>query len=275
MKIIIKPEIMYRLMAYAAITKLEYSGFGFCERKDGDIVIYDFVLLDVGDPAYTEIDPKLVLPLLQREDRKNMKVWLHRHPMGDGIPGRHNWSGRDEQTIQREPLGATPEAVNWSVSVVLTPGGFVGRVDNYVKHLTQHLEVEPNTRNLVQEVRDLASQSPFVNYMRKHGESFPSSLLGGQDFPAQETQEHRRRVKISGKRKKGKKRTTKTPTTSMPPISSEPTEMDTQTFLKRYGSSARNTIQLVTPLRTSATTTGSIGTPSDPTTSEGSDASSD
>ncbi len=144
MKIKLSLDVMLRLLAYAAATPDEYSGFGFCNRDGSDIFVYDFVLLNKGSFTFTEIPPAKILPLMDREDRANMKVWIHRHPMGNGIPGPHNWSGTDETTILREPMGSTPSAVNWSVSIVLTPCGFVGRIDNYVKGITQHLEVEPN-----------------------------------------------------------------------------------------------------------------------------------
>lgn len=235
MKIIIKPEVMYRLMAYAAITRDEYSGFGFCERKEGDIYVYDFVLLDVGDPGYTEIEPARVLPLLQREDRKNMKVWLHRHPLGSGIPGPHNWSGRDERTIRLEPLGSTPEAVNWSVSIVLTPGGFVGRIDNYLNGKTQHLEVEPNTRNLVEEVRELVRRDPFYSSKPKQ----KSRRLTDREFPAQETSNGTKKTKMIGKSRKKK-------------TSISPEEMTTQEYMRLYGNLPGATIQLITPLPSSA-----------------------
>lgn len=253
MKIIIKPEVMYRLMAYAAITRDEYSGFGFCERQEGNIIVYDFVLLDVGDPVYTEIDPARVLPLLSRPDRKNMKVWLHRHPVGNGIPGPHNWSGRDELTIQREPLGSTREAANWSVSIVLTPGGFVGRVDNYVKGITQHLEVEPNTRSLVEEVRELASQLPFEKPTKKRGKKSMNSPENASTEPTQFPSQESRKIKA-----KGKSRKKKTSSTTPSPSDGQET-MDTQTYMKLYGSFAGSTIQLASPLPKSAKITGSTG----------------
>lgn len=68
-----------------------------------------------------------------------------RHPVGDGNPGPHNWSGRDERTATQEPLGGVPQLVQWSCSIVLTPKGWVGRVDFYLPALrTYHCAVEPN-----------------------------------------------------------------------------------------------------------------------------------
>lgn len=259
MKIIIQPEVMYRLMAYAAITRDEFSGFGFCEREDGDIVIYDFVLLDVGSETYTEIEPARVLPLLQREDRKNMKVWLHRHPLGSGIPGPHNWSGRDERTIRHEPLGATPEAVNWSVSVVLTPGGFVGRIDNYLNGKTQHLEVEPNTRNLIQEVRDLVRQDPFhiSRLKRKSKGSLPDEIPALESANQAINGPNPKKTRIIG-RARPKKNT------------GSPEEMTTQTFMSVYGNYAGGMIQIATPLPKSAKNGVSTGSTNENEIDEGS-----
>src|SRR6266545_496726 len=122
MKIKLALPVAFKLLAYAAATRMEYSGFGFCNREpNGDIFVYDFVLLDVGNEGYTEINPKKILPLMEREDRANMRVWIHRHPV-------NYWSTRDLQTILYEPLGSTPERVGWSVSIVLTPSGWIGRI---------------------------------------------------------------------------------------------------------------------------------------------------
>ena len=78
MKIKLSLAIAQRLLAYAAATRMEFSGFGFCDREpNGDIFVYDFVLMDVGSEGYTEIDPKKILPLMEREDRDKMRVWIH------------------------------------------------------------------------------------------------------------------------------------------------------------------------------------------------------
>jgi len=155
MKIKLSLAVAQKLLAYAAATRLEYSGFGFCERDGEDIFVYDFVLLDVGNDGYTEIDPKKILPLMEREDRTNMRVWIHKHP----ITG---WSSRDLQTILKEPLGSTPERVGWSVSIVLTPSGWIGRIDNYLKGITKDLEIEPSVREMYQEIRELErARAPF------------------------------------------------------------------------------------------------------------------
>lgn len=67
-----------------------------------------------------------------------------KHPMGSGKPGPENWSGTDNNTIRTAPLGGVPELVKWSASVVLTPRGWVGRVDNHITGKTIHCEVQPN-----------------------------------------------------------------------------------------------------------------------------------
>jgi hypothetical protein len=66
--------------------------------------------------------------------------------MGSGIPGPHNWSATDNNTILTAPLGGHPQMVRWSVSVVLTPAGWVGRVDNHLTQKTQHCTVEPQAQ---------------------------------------------------------------------------------------------------------------------------------
>ncbi|MCB2146541.1 MAG: hypothetical protein KQI81_08710 [Deltaproteobacteria bacterium] len=148
MKIYLDQEVFNKIMAFAAFTRDEFSGFGFCEvDKEADgIFVYDFEPLDIGNYVFTKISPEKILPLMSREDARNLKVWVHRHPMGNGIPGRHNWSGTDEDTITQEPLGSPPHFVLWSVSIVLTPKGLVGRIDKYKdgKVITKHLEVTPN-----------------------------------------------------------------------------------------------------------------------------------
>jgi hypothetical protein len=146
MKIEVDPPVMFNLMSFALATEQEFSGFGFCRRQADTLFVYDFVLMDVGNYSETEIKPEKILPLLSRSDVGNMKVWIHRHPMGNGIPGPLNWSSTDEHAIQKTPLGGIPELVRWSASMVLTPNGWVGRVDNHLTHKTLHCEVIPKTQ---------------------------------------------------------------------------------------------------------------------------------
>jgi hypothetical protein len=148
MKIYIEPECMARLMTVATLTSpQEFSGLGFCEMEGDTIRVYDYVLLDIGTSVFTEIPVSELLKLTQRPDYSKMKAWIHFHPLGNGVPGKHNWSGTDEATIQQTPLGGLPEMVKWSVSLVLTPGGWVGRIDNYLTHKTLHLEVFPSLKS--------------------------------------------------------------------------------------------------------------------------------
>lgn len=60
-----------------------------------------------------------------------------RHPI-------NNWSGTDNYTAEMEPFGVDPKLVKWSTSIVLTPNGWIGRVDVYEPKLkTYHLDVFP------------------------------------------------------------------------------------------------------------------------------------
>ena len=127
MKIELSDTVALKLMTFGNITEgLEFSGFGFVEVKEDTIYVYDVVVLDIGSEVWTEIDPKTLISLMERPDARNMKLWIHRHPLGDGVPGKHNWSGTDNTTISTAPLGGHPEMVKWSCSMVLTPRGWVG-----------------------------------------------------------------------------------------------------------------------------------------------------
>lgn len=266
MKIVLEPQVMARLLSYAIATSNEYSGFGFCERReDGNIHVYDFVLLNVGSWAYTEIEPRTMLPLLQREDRKKMKVWLHRHPLGNGIPGPHNWSSTDERTIRLEPLGATPQVVNWSVSIVLTPTGFVGRIDNYLKGITEHLEVEPSTKDFFEQVWALEMQYEEPSSTKKRKRKSKGSPDG--EFPSPES---RTVTRIVGQRRSKK---TKTSDTMIPGGTTMMTRQEyerqmgialsaqavTLGYMPLSSPSAASSTQPEPPSPTSATLTGSIG----------------
>jgi len=142
MNIILSHDALMKLCAYKLLSgSNEFSGFGAVTKYGKTLVIEDVDLLNIGSFGYTEIPShrQAALPL----DPKR-KLWFHRHPIGDGIPGTHNWSGRDNQTAEREPFGGIPELVQWSVSIVLTPRGWVGRIDAYLPKLnTIHVEVTP------------------------------------------------------------------------------------------------------------------------------------
>jgi hypothetical protein len=154
--IFLDDDVFRKICAYAVVTRDEFSGFGFCEvlKEENGIFVYDFEVLDVGSFALTTIEPERILPLMQRDDARNMKVWIHRHPMGNGVPGLHNWSSTDEFAIRNNPLGGMPEQTKWSLSVVLTPLGLVGRMDKYKGKMvkTTHLEVLPNFNHLEAEM---------------------------------------------------------------------------------------------------------------------------
>ena len=137
--ITLSPQAELKLTAYAIATGgypggLEFSGLGLIEKQGSVFNVIDVDLFGVGSGGYTEFSPERSSKML--EDPR-CKLWFHRHP----ITG---WSGRDEQTATREPLGGPPELVQWSVAIVLTPNGWIGRVDIHVpKSKTHHCKVEP------------------------------------------------------------------------------------------------------------------------------------
>ena len=141
-------SVFARLETARSLTgNLEFSGLGFVTvqtiHHETLYDIYDVVILNVGSPGFTEIQGEDILPLLDRPDAGNMKLWFHRHPKGNNIPGPHNWSAMDNQTIEEEPLGGVPELVKWSLSIVRTPEAWVGRVDHYLPEgvQTSHIPV--------------------------------------------------------------------------------------------------------------------------------------
>ena len=120
----------------------EVSGVGTVEYKDGKFLVTKVWLLSGGSSVYTQIEPKDLVAIFQEGvDPSKIKLWWHRHPVGDGRPGPQNWSGTDENTIQNEPLGSSPSLVQWSLSIVRTPAGWVGRIDDYRKDHTLHCGV--------------------------------------------------------------------------------------------------------------------------------------
>jgi len=140
MKLSLSPSAAIELETIANQTRgHEFSGIGRLSKNGSGLVVEDIVLLDVGSAGFTEITPDDLYEVSQMEG--DWRVWFHRHPVGDGIPGGHNWSFTDETTIQTSPLGGIPQAIKWSVSIVRTPGGWVGRVDNHITGKTAHLPV--------------------------------------------------------------------------------------------------------------------------------------
>jgi hypothetical protein len=159
MQIEFSPEVALQLEAITVQTKgMEFSGFGFVDIQGDIFYVYEFVLLDIGSTGWTEIPAEKLVPLYDRPDSKRMKLWLHRHPVGNGVPGRHNWSDTDERTCRLEPLGVPlgmQDSVRWSLAAVRTPGGWVGRYDTYGKNgQTVHIPVVPA---MAQEVSGLIS----------------------------------------------------------------------------------------------------------------------
>jgi hypothetical protein len=151
MHIEFSPEVALLLETLAVQSDgMEFSGLGFVElrREAGVFYVYDFVPLDVGSAGWTEIPSGKLLPLYERKDVGNLKIWIHRHPVGNGIPGRHNWSGTDERTCRFEPLGVPygmQDSVGWALAAVRTPLGWVGRYDTYgPKGKAAHIPVVPS-----------------------------------------------------------------------------------------------------------------------------------
>ncbi len=123
----------------------EVSGVGIME-KDPEAKTFTLRkcwLMAAGSVAYTEIPGARMVKLIEEGVRPDqLKVWWHRHPVGNGIPGPHNWSGTDNNTIREEPFGIDPSMVKWLVSIVRTPRGWVGRYDSHVLKQTVHMSVK-------------------------------------------------------------------------------------------------------------------------------------
>jgi hypothetical protein len=147
-EIVLVSEIFAKLeAAKLAVGHHELSGLGFVNvnKQGGEITfeVYDVVLLDVGSSSFTEIPAERILPLLDRLDASQMKLWWHAHPLGNDQPGAHNWSSMDNYTATQAPLGGVPELVKWSLSMVRTPRAWVGRFDRYQDGVveTRHIPV--------------------------------------------------------------------------------------------------------------------------------------
>lgn len=145
-KFVIEPHLLMHLEAWVASAGgREVSGVGTLnqypeEKKFGLDRVW---LMASGSSSYTEIPGAKMAQLIQEGVRPDqIKVWWHRHPVGNGITGPHNWSGTDNNTIREEPFGIDPSMVKWLVSVVRTPYGWVARYDNHEKKLTIHMKVD-------------------------------------------------------------------------------------------------------------------------------------
>lgn len=145
MKIILDPHIALLLETARGQVNCEFSGLGFVKYQKPDFYVYDASILHVGSEGYTEIKTANILGLLNRPDAQAMKLWFHAHPVGDGIPGPHNWSSTDHNTCRETPLGGIPELVKWAIAIVRTPRGWVGRFDSFgAQGRTIHAEVIPS-----------------------------------------------------------------------------------------------------------------------------------
>jgi hypothetical protein len=148
MSILLDQKVFAQLeAARVAAREQEFSGFGFVNviksAEETVFQIYDVVILDVGSSGFTEIPSEKILALMDRPDASKMKLWLHRHPIHGYVSAPSCWSGTDNHTIEKEPLGGLPETVKWSISIVRTPQTWVGRFDKYVgdKVITFHIPV--------------------------------------------------------------------------------------------------------------------------------------
>ena len=144
MTIFLDPEAELKLTAWwVASNQMEYSGLGDVVRVGKDFQVANVNLLDVGSWGFTIFPAAKIMELPRSQNRR---LWFHRHPVGDGLPGPQNWSGTDNHTAEREPCGTLPELIQWSVSIVRTPRlGWTGRLDIYVpKLITYYLPVEPH-----------------------------------------------------------------------------------------------------------------------------------
>ena len=168
------PDVALKLETVTAqMHGKEFSGIGFVRFAKGDFEVYDVVVISVGSEVYTEIPSEKLLPLMSRPDAENMKLWFHRHGIGNGVPGIHNWSYVDSHTAREEPLGCPvgmAHLVKWSVSIVRTPKGWVGRYDTYGESgKTAHLRVTPSlAQTITPELDALFDAYTAHSYAAKH-----------------------------------------------------------------------------------------------------------
>lgn len=137
MIILLSPKVAMNLENIVKTTRgQEFSGVGLVHVIDGDICVYDIILMNVGSTGYTEISAEDLLKI-DRPDKENIRLWFHRHPV-------EGWSGTDENTIRTTPLGGIPEITRWSASIVRTPKHWIGRVDDHINKKTVIVDVVPN-----------------------------------------------------------------------------------------------------------------------------------
>lgn len=182
-----------------AVHPLEFSGFGFVE-PGGDVgktnfKVYDWILFNIGSTTLTTIPIKDQIRLKYHPDRKFMRVWIHRHPLGNGIPGPQCWSSTDENAIAKSPMGTVPELMPWMLSVVRTPKGWVGRFDIPGKQ-THHLEVVPSMHNHIEQVKyvksDIVTPSWKPNpYWEDEDDELYDTLFGNVQLEEQDNYDDR------------------------------------------------------------------------------------
>lgn len=143
-QVLVPDRILAQLETFCATASgREISGVGMVRYAPPNIEIVEVWALAGGSEVFTQIQPEHLAELLEMGvDLSKVKLWWHRHPVGNGVPGPHNWSSTDENTCTKEPLGSTPDMVKWSVSIVRTPFGWVGRMDDYRKEVAFHLPVQ-------------------------------------------------------------------------------------------------------------------------------------
>ena len=92
-------------------TRHGFAGFGWVLKVGNTLKVYDFDLLHVGSENFTDIPAARIIPLIDRSDNQNMRLWVHKHPLGNGIPGPWNWSPVDHDTCTLTPMGGLPELI--------------------------------------------------------------------------------------------------------------------------------------------------------------------
>jgi hypothetical protein len=196
MQIRFAPDVALQLETIAVQTNgLEFSGFGFVEidKETNTFYVYKFILLDVGSTGWTEIPSRKMLELMELPDYNHMKLWLHRHPVGTGIPGPHNWSKTDERTCRFEPLGAPfgmQDSVKWALAAVRTPRGWVGRYDTFgPKGKTVHMEVVPGDALAIAAQVDAIKAEKVsqrtLPYLRQVAPMVDWDQFGGEEFDSE------------------------------------------------------------------------------------------
>lgn len=160
-KLLLTPEALGHLQAYARAAEGEVSGFGKvvrgCDGELGELVVAEIVLLpQEGDCAGTTIGEETVAGFLnilldRGENPGNWRCWWHSH-------GTYSvfWSSQDEETCAT--LGH-----DWMVSIVTNRAGdLLARIDFYRPvHVAVPLRVgtyvvlaEPELQALEEEVRE-------------------------------------------------------------------------------------------------------------------------